>query len=249
MGPHATTVRLGPRALGLMLPGLITPCGMVLNSHYPYPGARKPLRRFTLLWWRKFEFSGGGSCRPCMLKGRSPSVRTWKVWSPVFGNLLCKGHAVLMVTPYRVGLRTVQRLRRSSTTAIAQHSGSPQVSVWCDALLSLVPLRWVAPFSSQEWWGYPWYGVYGSLVILLLEEPVISRLSGCNWWPVVPGVQDPDSCPRAFHRSGGQSWPLDGWQHRYSHDTARTTMGFRNMITGPKASMIRFWNPAVVPTM
>jgi hypothetical protein len=25
-----------------------------------------------------------------------------------------------------------------------------------------------------------------------------------------------------------------------------TAVGFRNMITGPKASMIRFWNPVVV---
>jgi hypothetical protein len=37
MGPHAMTVRPGPRALGPMLPGLITPCGVVLSSHHPYP--------------------------------------------------------------------------------------------------------------------------------------------------------------------------------------------------------------------
>jgi hypothetical protein len=37
MGPHAVTVRLGPRALGPMPPGLITPCGVVLSSHHPYP--------------------------------------------------------------------------------------------------------------------------------------------------------------------------------------------------------------------
>jgi hypothetical protein len=36
-GPHATTVKLGPRALGPMPPGLITPCGVVLSSHHPYP--------------------------------------------------------------------------------------------------------------------------------------------------------------------------------------------------------------------
>jgi hypothetical protein len=39
MGPHAATVKLGPRALGPMLPGLITPCGVVLSSHHPYPVA------------------------------------------------------------------------------------------------------------------------------------------------------------------------------------------------------------------
>jgi hypothetical protein len=37
IGPHAMTVRLGPRALGPMLPGLITPCGVVLSLHHPYP--------------------------------------------------------------------------------------------------------------------------------------------------------------------------------------------------------------------
>jgi hypothetical protein len=35
-GPHATTIRLGPRALGPMPPGLITPCGVVLSLHHPY---------------------------------------------------------------------------------------------------------------------------------------------------------------------------------------------------------------------
>jgi hypothetical protein len=28
-----------------------------------------------------------------------------------------------------------------------------------------------------------------------------------------------------------------------------TAMGFRNMITGPKATMIKFQNPTVVPTI
>jgi hypothetical protein len=39
MGPHAVTVSLGPRALGSMLLGLITPCGVVLSSHHLYPVA------------------------------------------------------------------------------------------------------------------------------------------------------------------------------------------------------------------
>jgi hypothetical protein len=38
-GPHAMTVRLGPRALEPMPPGLITPCGVVLSLHHPYPMA------------------------------------------------------------------------------------------------------------------------------------------------------------------------------------------------------------------
>jgi hypothetical protein len=56
---HATTVRLGPRALGPMLPGLITPCGVVLSSHCPYQLARKLLRWLALAWWRRFECPGG----------------------------------------------------------------------------------------------------------------------------------------------------------------------------------------------
>jgi hypothetical protein len=36
MGPHAVSVRLGPKAIGPMLPGLITSCGMVLSLQYPY---------------------------------------------------------------------------------------------------------------------------------------------------------------------------------------------------------------------
>jgi hypothetical protein len=36
-GPHVMTVRLGPRALALMTPGLITPSGVVLSLHHAYP--------------------------------------------------------------------------------------------------------------------------------------------------------------------------------------------------------------------
>jgi hypothetical protein len=35
-GQNATTVRLGPRALGPMPPGLITPCWVVLSLDHPY---------------------------------------------------------------------------------------------------------------------------------------------------------------------------------------------------------------------
>jgi hypothetical protein len=35
---------------------------------------------------------------------------------------------------------------------------------------------------------------------------------------------------------------------RYSYDTIGTTAGFRGVIMGLKVSMIRFQNPAVVPT-
>jgi hypothetical protein len=48
MDPHATTVRLGPRAVGPMPPGLITPCGVVLSSHHPYLVAWKLLWQLAL---------------------------------------------------------------------------------------------------------------------------------------------------------------------------------------------------------
>jgi hypothetical protein len=38
-GPYATTIRLGPRALGPMSSSLITPCGVLLSLHHPYPVA------------------------------------------------------------------------------------------------------------------------------------------------------------------------------------------------------------------
>jgi hypothetical protein len=57
--------------------------------------------------------------------------------------------------------------------------GKPSGLVWCDSLLSLVFLD-RCPLSSQECWGHPWYGVYGSLAVLLSEEPVVSRLLGRN---------------------------------------------------------------------
>jgi hypothetical protein len=37
------------------------------------------------------------------------------------------------------------------------------------------------------------------------------------------------------------------WQNRYSYDTVGSVAGFRIMITEPIASMIKFWNPIVVP--
>jgi hypothetical protein len=62
-------------------------------------------------------------------------------------------------------------------------------------------------------------------------------------------VQDPDSSPSAFYQAGGQSQSLDEWQNGYSFDTVGTVVRFRKMITRPKASMIRFQNPIVVPTV
>jgi hypothetical protein len=66
---------------------------------------------------------------------------------------------------------------------------------------------------------------------------------------VIPGVQDPNSSPRAFCQAGGQSRLPIGWQNRYSYGTVGMTTDFRNLNMGPKASMIKFWNPTVVCTM
>jgi hypothetical protein len=89
--------------------------------------------------------------------------------------------------------------------------------------------------------------VYGYLAILLLEEPVISRLFSRNRQIVVLRVQDPGSSHQAFCRVGGQSRSIDGWQNGYSYDILGTIAGFRKIMMGPKASMIRFRNPTVVP--
>jgi hypothetical protein len=76
-GPHATTVRPGPKALGPMLSHLITPCGVALSSDDPYRMVCRLLRRFALLWWRTFEFLTGACCS-CMWKGRSPLAQISK---------------------------------------------------------------------------------------------------------------------------------------------------------------------------
>jgi hypothetical protein len=42
VGPHAATVRLWPRALGLALPCLVTPRGSVPDAHRLFLGVRDP---------------------------------------------------------------------------------------------------------------------------------------------------------------------------------------------------------------
>jgi hypothetical protein len=42
VGPYAAIVRLGPQALGLALPCLVTPCEAVPDSHCLFPGVRVP---------------------------------------------------------------------------------------------------------------------------------------------------------------------------------------------------------------
>jgi hypothetical protein len=56
----------------------------------------------------------------------------------------------------------------------------------------------------------------------------------CKRRPMILGVQDPDSSPRAFRRVGGQGHSLDGGQSRYSYITMGTVVGFDFKAMGLK---------------
>jgi hypothetical protein len=58
---------------------------------------------------------------------------------------------------------------------------------------------------------------------------------------VVPGVQDPDSTHRAFHRASGQSRSLDGRQNRYSYVIIGAIEGFDGEAVGlnPPLSLLK----------
>jgi hypothetical protein len=71
-----------------------------------------------------------------------------------------------------------------------------------------------------------WYGVLSPLAVCHWRESVVSRFFGCNRRPAIPGVQDPDSRPRAFRGAGDRSRSLDGRQNRYLYVTAGTAAGF-----------------------
>jgi hypothetical protein len=102
-GPHIVIVRPGLRALGLTLFGLIIPCGPVPSSGHPYLRVCELLRRFSLLWWRRFE-SSGGVISSLRVKGEKPSwPRLERFCSLAFRNLLGRGRVMLIVSPYRVG--------------------------------------------------------------------------------------------------------------------------------------------------
>jgi hypothetical protein len=82
-----------------MPPGLTTPCGEGLDSYRPYLGVRKPMRRFILLWWRRFEFSGVTHVGHACWRRGAPWPWTWKVWSLAFGNLPAKSMRCLGIRP------------------------------------------------------------------------------------------------------------------------------------------------------
>jgi hypothetical protein len=88
--------------------------------------------------------------------------------------------------------------------------------------------RW--PLSSQAMSSGVVPGTrYPNPFVWLLVELVVSSLLCCNRWPVVPGVQDPDSSRRALRQTDARSRSLIVWQNRSSHGTVRVTAGFRNM--------------------
>jgi hypothetical protein len=66
------------------------------------------------------------------------------------------------------------------------------------------------------------------------ENRVVSNVLGHNQRPVVPGVQDTDSRPRAFRRAGGCHRSLDGRQNSYSYVTMGTATGFGGEAMGLK---------------
>jgi hypothetical protein len=56
-GPHVVTLRLGPRALGPAPPCLNHPSWDSIEFTPSLSGGERPLRWFTLHWWRRFESS------------------------------------------------------------------------------------------------------------------------------------------------------------------------------------------------
>jgi hypothetical protein len=124
--------------------------------------------------------------------------------------------------------------------------GSPWVS--CDVVRSPKGSPWdrqPLPSLARSGGVIPGTGCL-TPVIWLLVEYVMSRVLGHNRWPMIPRVQDPDSSLLAFPQVGGWSQSLAGWQNRSSHGSFRVTAALENM-TVPKASMIKFQNPVVVP--
>jgi hypothetical protein len=91
-----------------------------------------------------------------------------------------------------------------------------------------------APPFSLEWWDRFLVWVYGSLAIYHWREPIISKILGCNWWPMVLEVYYPNSSPRALRRAGGWSQSLEGGQNMYSYGIVGTSTGFGSEIVGLK---------------
>jgi hypothetical protein len=123
----------------------------------------------------------GGKCRRflshrCLVKSR----RYWKLLDGVIG---CPGPS--WVKEGRGSGRQVVKSCMPTSTVMRKRDGAD--CSWFQFFLGWWPLLF-----SQEWWGHIRYGVYGSPTICCWRELVIFRILGHNWWPVVPGVLDPD---------------------------------------------------------
>jgi hypothetical protein len=71
---------------------------------------------------------------------------------------------------------------------------------WCGVLLGLILFRLIFPPLQPRVVGpYPVWSIRFSSHLLLEGTKLYPVLLGCNRRPVVPGVQDPDNSPRAFH--------------------------------------------------
>jgi hypothetical protein len=57
---------------------------------------------------------------------------------------------------------------------------------------------------------------------------------GSNQWPAVPGIQDSNSSPRAFHRAGGRGCSLNRRRNRYSSVAMCAAAGFSSEAIGLK---------------
>jgi hypothetical protein len=77
----------------------------------------------------------------------------------------------------------------------------------------------VPPLQSGALGLYPVRGAWFPSRLPLEGTRSYPYLLDHNWWPTVPGVQDPDNRPRDFHRVGAQGRLLDERLNRYSYVT------------------------------
>jgi hypothetical protein len=63
---------------------------------------------------------------------------------------------------------------------------------------------------------------------------IVFKFLGHSRRPVVRGVQDPDSSPRAFRRAGGRSHSVNRRYNRCSYVTMGTATGFGGEAMGIK---------------
>jgi hypothetical protein len=71
--------------------------GVEMDSYHPYPRAKKPLRRFTLLWWKRFV-SSGMIVQAMHVEVEEPfGSGLERFWSPVFRSLFARSMRCLWI--------------------------------------------------------------------------------------------------------------------------------------------------------